>query len=174
MSELRIRRGEARDLEPLTELYNHYVRETAITFDVTPFTLDERRRWLDGFAATGPHQLFVAARDEGVLGFACSRLFREKAAYRTSVETSVYLRPGASGRGIGRQLYTALFAALEGQDVHRAIAGITLPNPASVALHARFAFERVGVFTEVGRKLGRYWDVLWMEKRLSAASARTA
>jgi phosphinothricin acetyltransferase len=174
MSGVRIRRGEARDLEPLTELYNHYVRETAITFDLTPFTLDERRPWLEGFASKGPHQLFVAAREEAVVGFACSRLFRDKAAYRTSVETSVYLHPDASGRGIGRQLYTALFASLEGEDVHRAIAGITLPNPASVALHVCFAFERVGVFTEVGRKLGRYWDVLWMEKRLPAASARTA
>lgn len=161
-----IRRGSASDLPALTEIYNHYVRATAITFDLEPYTLETRRPWFDAFGASGRHQLFVAEQAGRVLGYACTRSFRDKRAYDTSVETSVYLDPEAHGRRIGTQLYTRLFAAIASEDVHRAIAGITLPNDASLALHARFGFERVGVMREVGRKFERYWDVLWMERAL--------
>jgi phosphinothricin acetyltransferase len=74
--------------------------------------------------------------------------------------------PEWTGHGIGRMLYERLFAALAEEDVHRAYAGITLPNPASVGLHERFGFTRIGVFTHAGRKFGRYWDVVWYEKQL--------
>ena len=67
---------------------------------------------------------------------------------------------------VGTRLYTALFACLKGEDLHRAYAGIVLPNPASLALHARFGFEPIGVYREVGRKFGRYWDVQWFERSL--------
>jgi phosphinothricin acetyltransferase len=161
-----IRRGREDDLAELTELYNHYVRTTAITFDVEPYTVDARRAWFAGFRPGGRHQLFVADDAGRVVGFACTRPFRDKAAYATTVETSVYLEPAARGARLGRRLYAALFAALAGVDVHRAVAGITLPNDASVALHERIGFRRVGIFHEVGRKLDRYWDVLWMERAL--------
>jgi len=82
------------------------------------------------------------------------------------VETSVCLAPGAVGRGLGAQLCSRLFEALAGKDVHRALAGITLPNEASVRLHQGFGFRLVGIFRENGRKLGRYWDVAWYEKPL--------
>ena len=159
-----IRRGRLDDLAALTEIYNHYIRETAITFDLEPYTVEARRPWLAGFAASGRYQLFVAEDAGRVVGWSCSRLFRERRAYETSAETSVYLAPDVHRRGFGSQLYTRLFEALTAEDVHRFIAGITLPNDASIALHARFGFERVGVMREVGRKFGRYWDVLWMEK----------
>ena len=71
-----------------------------------------------------------------------------------------------TGRGLGVRLYAALFDRLADEDVHRAVAGITLPNPASIALHRRFGFRDVGVFSENGRKLGRYWDVAWLERDL--------
>lgn len=161
-----IRRARPQDLEALTALYNHYVEHTAITFDLEPFAVEARRAWLEGFGESGRHQLFVAEEQGAVAGYAGTRGFRDKRAYDTSVETSVYLAPGATGRGLGRALYERLFAALEGADVHRAIAGITLPNDASVALHRRFGFESVGVMREVGRKHDRWWDVLWMEKAL--------
>lgn len=150
-------------------IINHYVERTAITFDVEPFTVETRRPWLAQFAETGRHRIFVAERDGRVLGWACSGPFRPKAAYATSVETSVYLAPGEGGRGLGSRLYARLFGALGGEDVHRALAGITLPNDASVRLHERFGFHRVGVFRENGRKLGRYWDVAWYEKPLRQA-----
>jgi phosphinothricin acetyltransferase len=97
-------------------------------------------------------------------------MFRPKAAYETSVETSIYIDPAWTGQGVGRMLYGRLFAAIETEDVHRAYAGVTLPNQASIALHEGFGFIPVGVFTHAGRKLGRYWDVRWYEKRFEAQS----
>jgi phosphinothricin acetyltransferase len=159
-----IRRGEAADLPALTELYNHYVRETAITFDVEPYTPETRRPWFEGFAAHGRHQIWVAEQDGRVVGYACTHRFRPKAAYDTTAETSVYLEPAAVGRGLGRRLYERLFESLAGADLHRLVAGVTLPNPASVALHERLGFTSSGILREVGRKFDRYWDVLWMER----------
>ena len=104
-----------------------------------------------------------------MVGYASSSQFRGKQAYATSIETSVYCRPGFSGLGIGSQLYAALFDAVRDQDLHRAYAGITIPNAASEAVHRRFGFTDLGVYHEVGRKLGKYWDVLWMEKKLPTA-----
>lgn len=158
-----VRVASAADLPVLTAIYNHYVRSSAATFDTEPFTVEQRRSWFDHYADSGPHRLLVAADDSGVLGYASSSQFRAKPAYSTSVEVSVYCHPRACRRGIGRSLYTALFSALEPEDLHCAYAGIALPNPASVALHRRFGFTDVGVFREVGRKFGTYWDVLWMQ-----------
>ena len=166
MDDAVIRPAHAGDLPALTAIYNHYVVSTAITFDIEPFTLEARREWFDHYAERGRHRLLVVECDGGVRGYACSSRFRPKAAYDPSVETSVYLAPEYTGRGLGAQLYSALFAALEGEDVHRAYAGVTLPNPASLALHRRFGFTEAGVYGEVGRKLGRFWDVQWFEKRL--------
>jgi phosphinothricin acetyltransferase len=82
------------------------------------------------------------------------------------VETTAYITPAAGGRGIGTALYEALLDALGPAGVHRCYAAIALPNPASVALHERFGFSEVGRFSEVGFKLGRYWDVAWFERRM--------
>jgi phosphinothricin acetyltransferase len=108
----------------------------------------------------------VAGLDGRVAGYATSSPFRPRAGYDRTVETSVYVRDGLAGRGIGTRLYAALFRALEGEDIHRFLAGITTPNPASVALHERFGFRQVGRFDEVGRKFDRWWDVVFFEKRV--------
>lgn len=169
---VQVRPGGEGDLRALTDIYNHYVRETPITFDLEPLTVDQRRAWLLSHPEDGPHRLMVAceAGDGRVLGYATSSPFRPKAAYSTSVETSVYLAPDAGGRGVGTLLYSALFDALEGEDVHRAYAGIAQPNEASERLHARFGFRPIGVFREVGRKFGSYWDVAWYERPLGTAA----
>lgn len=161
-----VRPGRERDLAGIVEVINHYVLHTPITFDVDPFTVETRRPWFEQFADTGRYRLWVAAEGDRILGFAASLRYRAKAAYDTTVETSVYLHPEATGGGLGSRLYTALFDSLGNEDVHRALAGVTLPNPASVALHRRFGFESQGVLREVGRKLGRYWDVEWFSKPL--------
>ncbi len=161
MSKVSIRRAVQADLPALLAIYNHYVAETHVTFDLEPRTLEQRQAWFDAFAPAGRHQCIVAARDGAAIGWACSGTFKEKAAYQTSVETSVYLTPGESGQGFGRRLYEELFTALSGADVHRAFAGIALPNDASIALHRALGFEPVGVYQEVGRKFGRFWDVAW-------------
>jgi len=154
-----IRRVEPGDLPALLEIYNHYVRETPVTFDIEPRTLAQRKIWLDGFAASGRYQCFVAARNGNAVGFASSQCYKERAAYDTTIQSSIYLAPDATGQGLGRRLYAALFDALAGEDIHRIFGGITLPNEASVRLHRSFGFEPVGTYREVGRKFGRYWDV---------------
>lgn len=158
------------DLGAINDIYNHYVVETHITFDDDPMTVEARREWFGHYAATGRHRLLVAAELETVIGFASSSRFRPKPGYLTSVETSIYLAAGATGQGAGGKLYAELFKAIEGEDLHRAYAGIALPNPASVALHEKLGFKRVALFSEQGRKFGRYWDVAWFEKPLGGES----
>lgn len=166
MSGVSIRVATLADLPRLTEIYNHYVVNTPVTFDVEPYTVERRRMWFDQFAPTGRYRLLVAEEQGIVLGYAGTTRFRPKSAYDTSVETTVYCAPEATGRGIGARLYSALFSSIAGEDIHRILAGYALPNPASAALHERFGFTLVGVFTENGRKLGRYWDVAWSQRPL--------
>lgn len=163
-----VRPGKEADLEALNDIYNHYIRESHCTFDDEPLSTEWRREWFTHYAETGRYRLFVALEDDRVIGYASSSRFRPKHGYETSVETSVYVAPDAVGKGAGARLYQALFESLDGEDVHRAYAGIALPNPPSVALHERFGFKRVAHFTEQGRKFGRYWDVAWYEKALGA------
>ncbi len=167
-SEVQVRSGAEADLPALTDIYNHYIRETAFTFDTAAFTPEERRSWLTSHPEDGPHRLLVAQESTSgtILGYATSGPFRPKAAYLTSVEVSIYLTPGAGGRGIGTLLYKRLFEDLADEDVHRAYAGITQPNIPSVRLHERFGFRHVGTWAEVGRKFGTYHDVAWYEKDL--------
>lgn len=158
------------DIEVLTALYNQYILETTITFDLQPYTVAQRHeRWMSHYATTGRHRLLVAERSGQILGYASSSQLRVKAAYDTSVETSIYLLAEAHRSGIGSQLYHALFEVLRHEDVHRAYAGITLPNEPSIAIHRKFGFKQVGLFQEVGRKFGKYWDVAWFEKEMPAA-----
>jgi phosphinothricin acetyltransferase len=155
------------DLPALTAIYNYYVLNTPVTFDLRAFAPEERRSWFDDHAASGPHRLVVATDPAGAcLGYASSSRWRPKPAYATTVEASVYCRPETVGRGCGTALYTALFRSLEGEDIQTIVAGISLPNPASLALHARLGFRSVGVFHQVGRKFDRYWDVAWFERPL--------
>jgi phosphinothricin acetyltransferase len=165
-----VRPATVEDLSAVNDVYNQYVVEAHYTFDLEPMTMEARREWFAHYGETGRHRLLVGVLEGRVIGYACSSRFRPKPAYETSVETSVYLAPDAIGRGAGTRLYERLFKALEGEDVHRAYAGIALPNPASVGLHERFGFKRVGHFTEQGRKFGRYWDVAWYEKPLGPES----
>ena len=167
---LQVRPATADDLKAVNDIYNHYVAESHITFDVEPMSMEQRREWFTHYGPAGRHRLFVAEDGGRVVGFASSSRFRPKPGYLTSVETSVYLEPDATGRGAGARLYESLFKSLEGEDVHRAYAGIALPNPASIALHEKFGFKRVAHFTEQGRKFGRYWDVAWFEKPLEGAA----
>lgn len=159
MDEVGFRSVEQGDLAALTDIYNHYVRETSITFDIEPRTLAQRQVWLDGFSTAGRYRCFVAVKDGTAIGWASSHRYNERAAYDTTVLTSIYLAPALTGRGIGRRLYSVLFDALKDEDIHRAFGGITQPNQASVRLHEAMGFEKVGVYREVGRKFGRYWDV---------------
>ena len=166
MSIIRIRPAARTDWARITEIYNHYVLTSAITFDLEPFTVEQRVAWFEEHAAGGRYRLLVAAEDQQVVGYASTGRFRGKAAYDTTAEASIYCAPEAVGRGIGSALYRELFTALAGEDLNRIVAGITLPNQASVVLHRAFGFIQVGVFSQNGRKFNRYWDVAWLERPL--------
>jgi phosphinothricin acetyltransferase len=156
--------GSTVDLEAISGIYDHYVRTTAISFDLEPPTTAWRREWFERFGHRGRHRLLVARDGREAIGYAASVPYRPREAYGPSVETSVYISPTHLGRGLGSALYGALLSELEREDVHRAYAGIAMPNPASVRLHERCGFRRAGYFTEQGRKFGRYWDVAWFER----------
>ena len=164
MPELCVRPAVRGDLPRLTEIYNHYIVNTPITFDIETYTVEQRESWFSQFAAGGRYRLIVAKENGLVLGYAGTTRFRPKAAYDTTVETTIYYAQEAVGKGVGSLLYGALFEALKDEDVHRIVGGYTLPNPASAALHQRFGFKPIGIFTQVGRKFGRYWDVSWNER----------
>lgn len=166
-----MRGGERRDLGALTDIYNYYVETSHVTFDVTPFRVEQREEWFGHYATRGPYRLIVAEQAGAVAGYVTSSPFRPKPGYRTSVETTVYLRPEAAGRGLGIRLYTHLLGLLEGEPVHRAYAGVAVPNPASVALHLRCGFTALGTYHEVGQKFGRYIDVDWFERAVGLGAA---
>ena len=159
MKDATIRRAEPSDLPALLDIYNHYVLNTAVTFDIEPRTLEQRREWFSQFSERGRYQCFVAAKDGVAVGWASSSRFKERAAYDCTIETSIYLEQAATGLGLGRSLYEALFEAIAGEDIHRIFAGATLPNDASVRLHLAMGFTQFGVQSQIGRKFGRFWDV---------------
>lgn len=162
-----VRVATMEDLPSITQIHNHYIVNTHITFDVRPYRPEERVSWFQEHSDGGRYRMLVACDDHGsVAGYACTGRHRAKAAYDTSVEASIACRPDGVRQGVGTLLYQALFDTLADQDIHRIVAGIAQPNPASNALHERFGFKRIGVFTQVGRKFGRYWDVMWMERPL--------
>jgi phosphinothricin acetyltransferase len=167
---VRIRPAVRADLPRLTEIYNHYVIHTPITFDLEPYTVERRGAWFDQFAPAGRHQLVVGEEDGLVIGYAGSTQFRAKPAYDTTVETTIYCSQEIMGKGVGKLLYAALFESIAGENINRIVAGYTLPNPASARLHDHFGFRPVGIFTEVGFKFGRYWDVQWTERPLKSSN----
>ncbi len=166
MADVKIRPAVREDLARIVEIYNYYVINTPITFDLEPLKVEQRVKWFEEHAGTKRHRLFVAEDAGRIIGYAGTGQFRDKAAYDTSVETTIYCAHDALRRGIGSMLYRKLFAALRNEDIHRILAGITLPNEASVEMHRGFGFTEAGVFIENGRKFDRYWDVVWMQRPL--------
>jgi L-amino acid N-acyltransferase YncA len=161
---LELRDCTAADAAAIGAIYNYYVQQTTITFEESAVPAAEMARRIED--VTGRFPWLVGERDGEVLGYAYAAPWKTRSAYRHSVETTVYVSPHAAGRGIGRTLYHALIERLRSQGVHRAVGGIALPNPASVALHEKLGFVRIGQFDEIGLKFGRWLDVGYWELRL--------
>lgn len=160
------RPGQESDVPAIRDIYNHYVRETIITFDLHEVSLENRLKWFEQFSPTGRHQIIVAEAGDHLIGFAYSAQYRAKAAYDTSIEVTVYTDAAGGRRGVGKALYAALFEALAGEDIHRAYAVITKPNEASERFHSGFGFEEIGALTDVGRKFGSYHTTGYWEKAM--------
>jgi phosphinothricin acetyltransferase len=157
--------GTEDDLPGIVEILNYTIMNSNATLATQPVSVAERRKWLERFSATGPYQLLVARRGSQVLGYAASQPYRDHEGFRETVEVSIALHVASRGQGVGTALYTELFRCLEGEPVHVALAGIVLPNDASIALHRKLGFTEVGTFHEYAVKNGEYLSSIWMERR---------
>lgn len=159
-----IRRATAADGAAVAAIYAPFVAGTATTFELEPPAAADMGARIERSAPRWPW--LVLERDGGVCGYAYAGAHRARPAYQWSVETSVYLAPGARGRGAGTALYVALLDLLRAQGYWNAYGGVTLPNPASVRLHESLGFRPLGIYREVGYKLGAWHDVGWWSLRL--------
>ena len=165
---MRLRRATAGDAAAIAAIYEPYVTRSAVSFELEAPDAGEMRARIESGGDLYP---WLVAEDEGkVLGYASASAFRTRPAYRFAVETSVYLREDACGRGLGRALYEPLLDRLTRQGFAQAIGAIALPNEASVRLHERLGFRHVGTYERVGWKLGEWRDVgLWQRPLAMAA-----
>ncbi|HXH57964.1 GNAT family N-acetyltransferase [Iamia sp.] len=153
------------DAEGIRAIYNREVLEGTATFDLRPRSITDQRRWLTD--RSGAHAVVVAIEDPVVLGFGSLSPYRDRPAYRTTVEDSVYVDPAHQGRGVGRAVLDGLLQTATQHGFHAVVARISGPNEASVALHRACGFETVGIEREVGRKFSRWLDVVVMQRILA-------
>jgi L-amino acid N-acyltransferase YncA len=165
-----VRDATVADAEACAEIYAPFVTDTAVTFEVEPPSAEAFANRIDT-ALTTHAWLVVEDGSSGVLGYAYGGPYKTRSAYRWSCEVSVYVRPGHEGSGYGRLLYAALIDRLGARGYRTAVAGMTLPNPASVGLHTALGFEPIGTFRAIGWKLGSWHDVSWMQRPLGDGPA---
>jgi phosphinothricin acetyltransferase len=162
--DLRLRLAGAADAEAIREIYNREVLESTATFDLVPRSLSDQRSWL--VARSGAYAAVVGELDGRVAGFGSLSPYRDRPAYSTSVEDSVYVARDVHGRGVGRALLEELLVVAEGHGFHAVFARVVGGHDASIGLHRAAGFEVVGTEREVGRKFGRWLDVIVMQKLL--------
>jgi phosphinothricin acetyltransferase len=153
------------DSEAIRTIYNWEVLNSTVTFDLVPRTVEDQLAWMDEHS--GAHPAVVAVDDDGtVCGFASLSPYRPRPAYRTTVEDSVYVDPAYQGRGVGRGLLTELVSVAESHGFHAVIGRIVGGHQASIRLHRACGFEEIGREKEVGRKFGKWLDVVLMQRLL--------
>ncbi len=159
-NKLLIRDAVEADLPGILEIYNHSILYTTAVYDYTPHTLEMRRTWF-GQKQLHNHPVIVAEIGGEVAGFASFGPYRPWAAYKYTVENSVYVHPGYRGHGIGKRLLGVTIDRAKELDVHVIIAGIDATNEASIRLHTNFGFTEAGHFKEVGFKFNRWLDLVF-------------
>jgi len=163
--DLQLRLAERRDAEAIRSIYNPEVLESTVTFDLVPRTLEDQLAWIDDHA--GGHPAIVATDGaDTVLGFGSLSPYRPRAAYSTTVEDSVYVHRDARGAGVGAALLGELVRLGTAHGFHSAIARIVGNHEASIALHSGCGFSTIGTEREIGRKFGRWLDVVLMQRML--------
>jgi L-amino acid N-acyltransferase YncA len=167
---MHIRACQPDDIPQICEIYNHFIRHTTVTFEETPLEVPQMQARIDACVKLYPW--LVCVGNEGtVAGYAYAARWKERAAYRRTAESTVYVRDGQSRKGVGGALYESLLASLAAQGCHVVLGCIAIPNDASVALHERFGFQKVAHFSEVGFKHGRWLDVGYWQKRLEGGAS---
>jgi L-amino acid N-acyltransferase YncA len=160
-----IRMANANDCGSMREIYSPYVEESPVSFETeTPSLAEFEKRLLE---REGKYPWLVCESENEILGYAYAGPFHTRCAYQWSVESSIYIKRGHQGAGIGRSLYEQLFAILKRQGVVNVIGGMTLPNEASRKLHESFGFVQVAQYRDIGFKLGRWWDVGYWQLQLA-------
>ena len=163
---LTTRLAQGRDAESIREIYNREVSGSTVTFDLVPRTIEEQIEWLDEHS--GGHPAIVAVDQAGtVVGFGALSPWRPRPAYSPTVEDSVYVHQDWRGQGVGRLLLLELIRLAEAHGFHSVFARIVGGHEASIALHSGCGFETTGVEREVGRKFGKWLDVVLMQRMLS-------
>jgi phosphinothricin acetyltransferase len=165
---LGIRLATVDDAEQILAIYAPFCRDTPVSFEMQPPTVEEMGQRIAKTLKSLPW--LVCANEAQIIGYAYASLHRERAAYGWSVDVSVYVREGLHRKGLGRALYTSLFAVLRLQGYYNAVAGTTLPNPGSIGLHQAMGFQPVGVYRNIGFKCGAWHDVAWWHLSLREPS----
>jgi phosphinothricin acetyltransferase len=156
-----------KDARAIREIYAPFCESTPVSFETQPPSVVQMRQRINKTLKSLP---WLVCEQEGtVIGYAYASRHRDRAGYRWSVDVSVYVREGYRGQGIGRALYSSLFAILRLQGFHNILAGISLPNPASVALHESMGMKLIGVYPRIGFKCGKWHDVGWWQLALAAS-----
>lgn len=168
---MQIRLATPADAPAINAIYRPSVTEGVASFELTPPSDAEMAERIRGTLVERPWLVYVDGGE--VRGYAYAGRHQDRPAYQWSVNVSVYVHASMRGRGVGSVLYRELFLRLADQGYYNAYAGITLPNVASVALHESFGFLPVGVYRNVGFKLGRWWDVGWWQKRIAPHTVPT-
>lgn len=156
-----VRKVEIKDAEKIAEIYNFYVLNTHHSFEIEAVSVEEMQQRISLASENYP---FLVAEEAGeITAYAYASCYKPRSAYRKSAEVSVYIKNNLKQKGIGTKLYEKLFEELSKMDVHAIIAGISLPNDASVRLHEKFGMEKVAHFREVGFKMDKWIDVGYWE-----------
>lgn len=163
--DFQLRSALPQDTPAILDIYRPFVEHTGVSFETEVPTQEEMATRIHHYQQT--HPWLVAIRDGQCIGYAYASPHRARVAYQWVTEVSVYLAETARGQGIARALYTALLKLLAIQGYRQALAGIALPNPASIAFHTAMGFHHVGHYAQMGFKLDQWWDTVWMQKALA-------
>ncbi|SFD65681.1 GNAT family N-acetyltransferase [Pseudoalteromonas denitrificans] len=162
-----IRAVKTDDIDSIVHIYNHYINNSIVTFETQSITAEQMKERIDSINKDGLPWLIAEDDGNNIIGYAYASKWKGRCAYKHSVEITVYLNNKTTEKGWGSKLYAGLFKALKNRNIHTAIGGIALPNPASIALHEKFGMKKAAHFEQVGQKFDKWIDVGYWQCILS-------